>query len=105
MAGRGDLRERVRLQNPPAEDDGSGGQIGGWTDVAEIWARVWAIGGDEEAETAIVTGITRYRVKIVRRAVTSGQRFVWQGMALNIRNVLPDERREYTTLLCEAVPL
>jgi head-tail adaptor len=101
----GRLRERVTLQNPPAVDDGSGGQTGGWTDVAQLRAEVIALGGDEEADTAILTGVTRYRVRIRRREVATGQRLVWGSQVLNIRNVLPDPGRMIMTLLCEAVAL
>jgi hypothetical protein len=40
-------------------------------------------------------------VTIRRRVVLPGQRLRWQGMALDIRAVLPDPDRAFVVLLCE----
>jgi SPP1 family predicted phage head-tail adaptor len=97
------LNERLALQSPPAIDDGSGGQIGGWTTVTTISAKVEAMRGDEAAQAAIATTTVQYRVTIRRRAIDAGQRLLWTrgGQAMDIRAVLPSRDRAWTVLLCE----
>lgn len=102
MINAGELTERVELQNPPAVDDDSGGQVGGWTRVAVISAAVVPVRGGEAAQAAVATSLVQYRVTIRRRAVNSGQRLVWRGLAMDIRAVLPSVDRAWTELLCEA---
>jgi SPP1 family predicted phage head-tail adaptor len=99
----GELNERLALQSPPSVDDGSGGQIGGWTTVTTISARVEALRGGEAAQAAIATTTVQYRVTIRRRAIASGQRLLWtrEGQAMDIRAVLPSRDRAWTVLLCE----
>ncbi len=101
----GELREVLQLQNPPAIDDGSGGQTGDWTTVARPRAKVLALRGDEAAQAAIATMTVQYRVTLRRRAIVTGQRLLWStgGMswALDVRAVLPQTDRAWTVLLCE----
>ena len=105
MIAAGRLRERVDLQDPPRVDDAAGGQTGGWTTIARgISAEVLPLGGSEAALAGVETGIVRYRVTMRRRAISTSQRLAWEGLALDIRAVLPDVRRASVELLCEAVP-
>jgi SPP1 family predicted phage head-tail adaptor len=99
----GELKERLVLQSPPSIDDGSGGQIGDWTTVAPIRAKVEPLRGGEAAQAAVATMTVQYRVTIRRRPVTSGQRLMWtaQGLTMDIRAVLPGIDRAWTVLLCE----
>lgn len=104
MSGAGALRERVRLQSPPSGDDLAGGQSGSWIDVATLWAAVDALSGVEAIDSGILTGITRYKVTLRLRAVATGQRFLWRGLQLDIRAVLPGINRADIELICDAVP-
>jgi SPP1 family predicted phage head-tail adaptor len=97
----GRLREILTLEAPPADDDGAGGQTGGWTFVAQLRGAVVAVRGDEAAQAAIAKMTVQYRVTIRRRVVLPGQRLRWGGMALDIRAVLPDLDRAFVVLLCE----
>lgn len=104
VAGAGDLREIVVLQNPPGVPDSSGGFSGAWADVARTRAKIVALAGDENANAQIEQSITRFRVTLRRREISAGQRLLWGSWALNIRAILPDPKRVFVFLLCEGVP-
>lgn len=100
----GELREVVRLQNPPGAADGSGGFAGEWTDVASVRAKVEALDGNEQIEAAVTTGVTRFRVTMREREVRNGQRFLWENWVLDVWSVMPDPVRQATVVLCQGVP-
>lgn len=105
----GRFSERVEMQAPPAADDGSGGQTGGWRHVTTVWASVEAQRGGEAAQAAIATSLVQYRVTIRHRAIDSGHRLLWRRghdgsdvLAMDIRAVMPSTDRASVVLLCEA---
>ncbi|MGI4876652.1 MAG: phage head closure protein [Janthinobacterium lividum] len=102
MTTAGNLRETVTLQNPPAVDDGGGGQVGGWTTVTDLRAEVAPLSGNEATIAGAETGIARYRVTIRLRDVATGQRLLWRGLAFDIRAVLPRTDRAFLDLTCDA---
>lgn len=104
MIAAGRLRERVELQEPPAADDGAGGQTGGWTNVARLAAEVIALRGEEMTLAGAESGVTMFRVTLRRRTVGVGHRLLWPGWILDVRAVLPDPRREAVVLTCEGRP-
>lgn len=100
--GAGQRRERVELQSPPTIDDDAGGTLGPWILVAELWAGVEALKGEASILNGVDAGVVTYRVTINARPVTSAQRFVWKGLALDVRSVLPSTNRAQLTIICEA---
>lgn len=98
----GSLRDRVTLQNPPATDDGAGGQVGGWTTVAVLNADVRPMSANQQLLAGAPQGVTVYRVTVRYRAgISSAQRLLWRGQALAITGVMnPDGNRVAAEIMC-----
>ena len=72
----GALRERLDAGSPEPRDDGGGGAVVTWTAVAELWAAVRPITGDERLRHDAVTGRVTHEVWIRHRAdVVPAMRF------------------------------
>jgi SPP1 family predicted phage head-tail adaptor len=85
----GALRHRVVLQQPVRVDDGGGGATQTWQTVAELWAAVTSIGGEERLSADALTGRVTHEVWIrYRPGVTPAMRFQHAGRILEIRAVL-----------------
>ena len=85
----GALRHRVVLQQPVRSDDGGGGATQTWETVAELWAAVLPIGGEERLSADALTGRVTHAVWIRHRAgVTPAMRFQHAGRTLEIGAVI-----------------
>lgn len=83
------LRHRVVLQQPVRSDDGGGGATQTWETVAELWAAVLSIGGEERLSADALTGRVTHAVWIRHRpGVTPAMRFQHAGRTLDIRAVI-----------------
>ncbi len=102
----GRRRRRLSLQAETVMPDGAGGGAAQWIEVAQVFAAVEGIGGNEEDVAMRVAGRTRYRVGLrYRDGVAAGMRFVDGGRVLTIRAAFdPDGTRRRLTCLCEVVP-
>ena len=101
-AGIGALRERLTLQSPSRAADGGGGAIVTWNAVAELWAAVRPISGDERLRHDAVTARVTHEVWIRHRAdVVPAMRFVAGTRILDIVAVLDPGRRDRLQCLCE----
>lgn len=88
-ASAGALRHRVVLQQPVRVDDGGGGAMQTWETVAELWAAVSPVGGEERLTADALTGRVTHEVWIrYRPGVTPAMRFQHAGRILEIRAVL-----------------
>lgn len=98
----GNLRERVTLQDSTTTQDGFGGTIHEWHDVAEVWARVEPMKQGEHLIAGGIQTVTDVLVHIRHRAdVTTTWRLIWQGKTYNITGVRNlDERRAFLALDC-----
>lgn len=101
----GAMSERVTLQSPVRTADGAGGAAVTWNEGASVWAKVEMLGGGETPMAERLEARARVRVTIRHRpGVTAEMRAVWQGRALDIRNVRDlDGRRRFLVLDCEEV--
>ena len=85
----GALRERLTLQSPSRTADGGGGAAVTWETVAELWAHVRPISGDERLRHDAVAGRVTHEVWIRHRAdVVPAMRFTDGGRILDIVAVL-----------------
>jgi SPP1 family predicted phage head-tail adaptor len=72
----GALRERLTLQSPSRTSDGGGGAAVTWDTVAELWAHVRPISGDERLRHDGVAGRITHEVWIRHRSdVVPAMRF------------------------------
>lgn len=88
-ASTGALRHLVVLQQPLRSDDGGGGATQTWETVAELWAAVHPVGGEERLSADALTGRLTHEVWIrYRPGVSPAMRFQHAGRTLEIRAVL-----------------
>ncbi len=98
----GALRHRMALQAAQRVGDGGGGAIETWSDVAEVWARIAPVGGNERVLAEAITGQVTHEITIRHRSdVRPAMRFRFGARIFEIvtaRDV--DERRRMLRCLC-----
>jgi SPP1 family predicted phage head-tail adaptor len=98
----GTLDERLVLEQPARTPDGGGGAILAWEPVAELWARVRPISGEERLAHDQLAGRLTHEVWIRWRAgVTPAMRFRQDTRTYQIAAVLETSRRVWLKCLCE----
>jgi SPP1 family predicted phage head-tail adaptor len=98
----GALRERLALEAASRTADGGGGAIVTWETVAELWAAVRPIGGEERLRADQLAGRITHEVWIRHRPdVTPAMRFRSGTRILDIVAVLAVARRSRLKCLCE----
>lgn len=101
----GPLRERVTIQSGAAADDSMGGGPVTWSSIAttpDVWAGIRPIRGDERlAALQLQAAVTHEVTMRYRTDVTAANRLLWGLVPLNIRAVLHDPKRRFTTLMVE----
>jgi SPP1 family predicted phage head-tail adaptor len=96
------LTERLTLEEPVRTPDGGGGADLSWETVAELWAHVRPITGDERLRHDQLAGRLTHRVTIRRRAgVVPAMRFTQGPRIYEIVAVLDTARRAWLDCLCE----
>ncbi len=103
------LRHRVTLQQEQKTEDGQGGYIRSWVDVADIWAEIVPImsagqsaSGESYRDGQLQTRTT-YKIRMRYRAgVTTGMRLSYDSRVFNIRSIVnPQELGEMLEMLAE----
>jgi SPP1 family predicted phage head-tail adaptor len=99
----GELRHRVRLQARELTGDGGGGFTESWSDLAEIWADIQPVSGNEIGLGEQLQHRISHEVMIrYRLGVQPGQRLIHDGRTLYIMGIVnPSERNAFLTLRCE----
>ncbi len=98
----GTLNERFTLEAPARTPDGGGGASVTWQAVAELWARVRPISGEERLVHDQLAGRLTHEVWIRWRAgVTPTMRFRQGTRIYEIAAALEAKRRIYLKCLCE----
>jgi SPP1 family predicted phage head-tail adaptor len=101
------LRQRLALQRPLTEDDGSGGTTRDWQTIAWLWAAVTPVSGGWARREDMVSGHLLLRVEMRHRPdVRPGMRFrAADGTLLLIEAVAdPDGRRRRLVCQCRRQP-
>ena len=101
------MRTRMTLQAPVETDDGAGGVLVEWRDVAEIWAKVRARRGTEGLWADAPAGRLTSEITMRWRSdVWPGMRLVAGERVFDIRAAYdPDGARRHVVCLCLEVPL
>ncbi|MDX2095169.1 MAG: phage head closure protein [Alphaproteobacteria bacterium] len=84
------LRERVRIEQLVAGDDGYGGQVLNWGELATVFAQVEPIfiGQSERASADQRSANAGYRVRIrLRTDLDASMRIVWKSHVLSIHSL------------------
>ena len=96
------LRERLVLEQPVRTPDGGGGASVTWELVAELWAHVRPISGDERLRHDQLAGRLTHEVWLrYRPGVTPAMRFRQGTRVYEIVAVLEAQRRSRLQCLCE----
>lgn len=84
----GRMDQRVKIQRLIEADDGGGGRISTWQDIAEVWAGVKVKSGQEGISEGRVSAsaTTIFTVRAIRD-LTEVDRIVFCGVGYNIRSV------------------
>lgn len=103
MMQAGKLNRRVTIQAPNTAKDEYNEPIGGWIDVATVWANVAHKSGLETLKSDADVSIVKASIRIRRRTdVTAGMRVLCDGKVYDIRAVLDDVAgRVFVDLVCE----
>lgn len=103
------LRERVTIQEPNTVDNGRGGRKvpegqPAWRDVAdEVPAEIIPLRGGEALNLGIQRSTQLYRVTVRKRdGLTTANRLLWNGVALDIRTAPPSMDRTTLVMTCES---
>lgn len=101
----GELRERIEIQAATRTDEPGGG----WTDtlatVAEVWAKVEPLQGDEQLQAMQVGLSAPHRFTIrYRSGVSAANVLRWRDRRFDVRSVVDTDarRRELVILADEA---
>ena len=90
----GTLRHRIVLQQAVRTADGGGGAAETWSTVAELWAAIRPVSGDERVAADALSGQLTHEVWVRHRAgVTPAMRFLIGSRILDIRAVIDVEAR------------
>ncbi len=98
----GAMNERFALEQPVRTPDAAGGATVAWETVAEVWAAVRPISGDERLAHDQLAGRLTHEVWMRHRSgVTPAMRFTQGPRIYQIVAVLEMQRRTRLKCLCE----
>ena len=99
----GRLRHRLTLEARSRADDGGGGAVSTWDELAELWGAVEAVTGKETVAADRVTGQAAYQIVIRHRDdIMPAMRFRRGAEAFDILAALDkDGRRRFLVCQCE----
>ncbi|MDX3884032.1 phage head closure protein [Edaphosphingomonas haloaromaticamans] len=99
----GRLRHRVSIHRLEDSDDGRGGYVRSWHEIATVWAEVIGQGGREALIDRSMQGIGQYRVTIRwRDDIRTNDQVRYRGRNLNIRSIEPDATdRVWLSMMCD----
>ena len=99
----GRLRHRLTLEASSRADDGGGGAVSTWEEVAGLWGAVEGASGKETVAADRLTGRAGYQIIIrYRDDVTPAMRFRRGAEAFDILAAIDkDGRRRFLVCQCE----
>ncbi len=97
------LRHRVTIEQLATARDEFGGVVESWITVAIVPAEVWPLSGREfVAAQATQAGVTTRITIRYQAGIEPEMRIMHDGVAYNIKAVLPDPTlKRHITLMCE----
>ena len=100
----GEMTHRVTLQQLSSGQDSVGQLVQTWTTVASrISADVRYPKGVQLLRNNAEVSIVQASVRIRYRPAAAGMRVLHDSAVLDVRAVLPDERKRFIDLVCEVV--
>ena len=100
----GNLRNRVALQRLQSGTDAIGQPSTSWVDVATVWADVRYVSGIETIKAGRDVSTSKASIQIrYTSGVDISMRAVVAGVGYEVVDIIPDAKRAFLTLICEAV--
>ena len=99
----GSLNHRVEVQSQQATFDDIGQPSTTWQTVAQLWANVRYVSGLSAIKSGADTSVVKASIRVRHGSFNAGQRVLHDGKVFDIQAVLPDGKRQYVDLVCEAV--
>lgn len=97
-----ELDQRVTFRREVQTDDGMGGHSTTWEDVAEVWAKVRPMSGNEREHSDRQNAQANYLIVIrARDDVDESCIAIWKGTQFNIRFVKYRPRSRFLELEAE----
>lgn len=102
------LNKRIRIEQPDLIDNGRGGRTpnqvtGGWKLLAEPWAEILGLRGDEALRLGVERRRQLWRVVIRNRSdVNPGCRIVWGRVVMDIKSAAPNDAGDELVMTCES---
>ena len=83
------LRQRLTLQREVRTPDDAGGYARSWEDVADVWAEIIPVRGNERLFGHQLQSEVSHKIMLRYRAdVSAGMRLLFENRAFNIRYVI-----------------
>lgn len=100
------MDRRVRLEARSVTRDAAGGEVETWALVADLWAGIYPVRGQERYAAGAEQAERDARIRIRwRPGVGASQRIVYEGRHWDIRAVIEVGRREGLDLICSAAQI
>ncbi len=101
----GILRHRVIIQQLVNTDDGAGGSIETWQDIATVWAAIEPLRDNERYTAQQVQSTLSHKVTIrYHEGVKPQMRLAYKGRIFDIVSAIDiEERHQWLELLCSEV--
>lgn len=98
----GELDQRVTFRRESKTDDGIGGSVTTWTDIATVWAKVRPMSGSEREHSDRLNATANYLIVIrARDDIDESCIAVWKGTQFNIRFARDQPRSRFVALETE----
>jgi len=97
------LRQKLTLQREVRTNDDVGGYVRSWVDVADLWAEIIPMRGNEKLFGNQVQAVVTHKIKLrYREGVTPEMRLMYDNRVFNVRHVINvSEMSEVLELLAE----
>lgn len=97
------LRHRVTLQSPVTTQDALGQPSTNWLDTATVWADVRHTNGLDAIKSGADVSVSKVSIRLRYRATSPAMRVLHGTAVYQVQAVLPDGKKSYVDLVCEAV--
>lgn len=98
----GEMRERVRVEQPTSTTNSLGEAVMSWSTFAERWAAINGVSAGEALEGGQQETRVTHRVRMrYLEGLTQQMRLIWRGRTLHIASLLEYANRSEHVMVCE----